>query len=64
VFNDPEFLFKIANSVVEWLLGLQDKMQEMELQDETPQENAEFKNATMAFEDLKEEIKKENKKAK
>lgn len=63
VFNDPEFLFKIANDVVEWLLGLQDKMQEMELQDETPQENAEFENATIAFEDLKEEIKKENKKA-
>lgn len=64
VFNDPEFLFNIANSVVEWLLGLQDKMQEMELQDETPQENAEFENATLAFEELKEEIKKENKKAK
>lgn len=64
VFNDPEFLFKIANDVIEWLLGLQDKMKEMELQDETPKENAEFENATLAFEELKEEIKKENKEAK
>jgi hypothetical protein len=39
-------------------------MQDMELQDETPEENVEFENATIAFEDLKEEIKEEDKKAK
>lgn len=61
-FSDLEFKYKIVNRIIEYLDELQKKLLvEAELQDETPEENREFEDATMALETLKSEIAKDSK---
>ena len=61
-FGDLEFKYKIVNRIIEYLEELQNKLLvDAELQDETPKENKEFEDATMALENLKSEIDKEDK---
>lgn len=55
-FGDLEFKYKLANIVIDYLVGLQESMLDnAELQDETPRENALFEEATMALEEMKNE---------
>ena len=57
-FGDLEFKYKLANIVIDYLVELQDKMlKDAELQEETPVENTLFEEATMALEEMKNEIK-------
>lgn len=57
-FGDLDFKYALANYIVNYLVGLQDKMlNEVELQDETPEENARFEEATMALENTLKELK-------
>lgn len=61
-FSDLEFKYKIVNRLIEFLDELQKKLLvDAELQDETPKENKEFEDATMALETLKSEIAKDSK---
>lgn len=61
-FSDLEFKYKIVNRIIEYLDELQKKLLvDAELQDETPEENKAFEDATMALETLKSEITKESK---
>ena len=61
-FSDLEFKYKIVNRIIEYLEELQKKLLvDAELQDETPTENKEFEDATMALENLKSEIAKDSK---
>lgn len=61
-FSDLEFKYKIVNRIIEYLDELQKKLLvDAELQDETPNENKEFEDATMALETLKSEIAKDSK---
>lgn len=61
-FSDLEFKYKIVNRIIEYLDELQKKLLvDAELQDETPKENKEFEDATMALENLKSEIAKDSK---
>ena len=57
--SDQEFMFNMATETIKYLQEQVNKMTDMELQEETPQENAEFENATIALENIKEELKKE-----
>ena len=56
--TDQEFMFNMATKTIKYLQEQINKMSGVELQDETPQENAEFEEATMALENIKEEFKK------
>lgn len=59
-FSDLEFKYKIYSKIVEYLVELQEKfITKAELQDETPDENKAFEEATMGLETLKDEIKNE-----
>lgn len=58
-FVDGEFLFKTATSVIELLQKLQKDMENSVLQEETPKENEEFKEATLALERIKEASKED-----
>lgn len=65
VLNCPLFataedgmLFDVANVIIENLTKMLNKSFETELQEETVEEDRVFKDATMAIEDLKEEVKK------
>ena len=61
-FSDLEFKYKIVNRIIEHLKEWQDKyLAEMELQDETPDADKAFKDATMALENIKSEIANGNK---
>ena len=61
-FSDLEFKYKIVNRIIEYLEELQKKLLvDAELQDETPEENKDFEDATMALETLKSEIAKDSK---
>ena len=61
-FSDLEFKYKIVNRIIEYLEELQKKLLvETELQDETPEANKAFKDASIALEDIKSEIANENK---
>ena len=61
-FSDLEFKYKIVNRIIEYLEELQKKfLVDAELQDETPEQNKEFEDATMALETLKSEIAKDSK---
>lgn len=61
-FSDLEFKYKIVNRIIEFLEELQKKLLvEAELQDETPEANKAFKDASIALEDIKSEIANENK---
>lgn len=59
-FSDSEFAFKIATDVIDFLKSTFDSLMAEPLQDETPQQDAEFKEATLGLEALKEEIAKES----
>jgi hypothetical protein len=52
-------MFKIATDVIDYLKSTFDTLMEQPLQEETPLEDAEFKEATLGLEALKEEIAKE-----
>lgn len=58
-FVDEEFLFKTATSVIELLQKLQKDIENSVLQEETPKENEEFKEATLALERIKEASKED-----
>lgn len=55
-FTDVEFTYKIAEYVIKYLNGLYEKALEQPLQEETPELNAEFKEATLAMEEVKETL--------
>lgn len=52
-FLDKDFPQEIAIKTMEFLRKMFDDLTNKELQDETPKEDAEFKEATLALEDLK-----------
>lgn len=59
-FSDLEFKYKMVNHIMEGLEVLQKKfLDEIELQDETPDEDKAFKDATIALEDVKSDIENE-----
>lgn len=56
-FLDKDYPQEIALKTMEFLRKMYDDLMDKELQDETPTEDAEFKEATLALEDLKESAK-------
>lgn len=56
-FLDKDFPQEIALKTIEFLRKMYDDLMNKELQDETPKEDAEFKEATLALEDLKQSAK-------
>lgn len=56
-FLDKDFPQEIAIKTIEFLRKMYDDLMNKELQDETPKEDAEFKEATLALEDLKQSAK-------
>lgn len=56
-FLDKDFPQEIAIKTIEFLRKTYDDLMNRELQDETPNEDANFKEATLALEDLKESAK-------
>lgn len=56
-FLDKDYPQEIALKTMEFLRKMYDDLMSKELQDETPTEDAEFKEATLALEDLKESAK-------
>ena len=56
-FLDKDFPQEIAIKTIEFLRNMYEDLMNKELQDETPKEDAEFKEATLALEDLKEAAK-------
>ena len=56
-FLDKDYPQEIALKTMEFLRKMYDGLMNKELQDETPKEDAEFKEATLAIEDLKESAK-------
>lgn len=59
-FNDAEFTFKIATMVIDFLKSTFDELIGKPLQEENIEEDNEFKDATLALEELKEQIAKES----
>lgn len=59
VFTDVDLTYKIATDIVSYLNNLQVKMLDSELQEETIDEDVQFKDATLALETIKEEIAEE-----
>ena len=60
-FNDVEFTYEMAEKVIKYLSKTYEEAMNAELQKETIEEDTEFKNATLALEEIKEQIKKEQK---
>lgn len=58
-FLDKDFPQEIATKTIEFLRNMYEDLMNKELQDETPKEDAEFKEATLALEDLKKEAVKD-----
>lgn len=56
-FMDKDFPQEIALKTIEFLRKMYDDLMNKELQEETPNEDANFKEATLALEDLKEAAK-------
>ena len=56
-----EFMFNTAKSAIDFLYKLQKEAEDAPLQEETPKENEEFKNAALAIETIKEAAKEESK---
>jgi hypothetical protein len=56
-FLDKDFPQEIALKTIEFLRKMYDDLMNKELQEETPKEDADFKEATLALEDLKEAAK-------
>lgn len=59
VFSDAGFLFDIAGSIVSFLREKSEQLMNEELQDETPELDEQFKQATLGLEELKKELDKE-----
>lgn len=59
VFSDPAFTYNTASNVVQFLRAQYDKLMNEPLQEETIEQDMEFEEATLAIENIKEEIKKE-----
>lgn len=55
-FMDRDFPQEIATKTMEFLRKMYDDLMNKELQEETPKEDAEFKDATIAIEELKESL--------
>jgi hypothetical protein len=55
-FMDKDFPQEIALKTMEFLRKMYDDLMNKELQEETPNEDSEFKDATMALEELKESL--------
>jgi hypothetical protein len=56
-FGDLDFKYKLTNIVLDYLAGLNEKMiNEAELQDETPAQDAAFEEAVVAIEDMVKQI--------
>lgn len=55
-FTDVDLTFDIAKRVIDFIMNQYKELMNAELQEETPVENAEFKEATLAVETLKEAI--------
>ena len=56
-FADMDFKFKVANMFADYMLEIQHKLLDnVELQDETPEENKAFEQATMGLETIKSEL--------
>lgn len=60
VFTNSDLTYKIALDVVEYLRKIQEEMLNSELQEETIDEDRAFQDATIALENIKEEIKSEH----
>lgn len=60
VCGDADFMFEIASKVVEYIKDKYDELIEQPLQEETPTENAEFKDYIEAVEALKDVVKSED----
>lgn len=60
-FIDAEFMFNTAKSAIDFLYKLQKEAEDASLQEETPKENEEFKNAALAIESIKEAVQEESK---
>lgn len=58
-FANSEFTYRIATDVIDFLKSTFDSLMAEPLKEETPQQDAEFKEATLGLEALKEEIAKE-----
>lgn len=53
-FADLDFKFKVANMFADYMKGMQDKfLDDVELQEETPEENKRFEEATKGLEEIK-----------
>lgn len=59
-FSDPELKYDIATICIQHLRKVYDEAMNAPLQDETPEENKAFEDATLALETLKDELKKED----
>lgn len=56
-FADMDFKYKVANMFADYMLETQNKLLDnVELQDETPEENKAFEQATMGLETIKSEL--------
>lgn len=56
-FADMDFKYKVANMFADYMLEIQNKLLDnVELQDETPEENKVFEEATLGLETLKGEL--------
>lgn len=56
-FTDVDLMFDIAGKIIDFIKSKYNDLMNKELQEETPKENAEFKDAMIAFENLKEAAK-------
>ena len=57
-FADAEFTYDIATKVIDYIKKQYDELMNTPLQEETIEEDSQFKDATLAIENLKEEAKK------
>jgi hypothetical protein len=60
-FIDAEFMFNTAKSAIDLLYKIQVEAEGASLQEETPKDNEEFKNAALAIESIKEAVQEESK---
>lgn len=59
-FSDLEFKYKIYSKILDYMVELQDKfITNAEVQDETPEENKRFEDASIALDVMKDELEKE-----
>lgn len=59
-FSNSDFMFKIANNVVDYLQQSYDNAMKNELQEETVEEDEQFKEAVLGIETIKQALKEEN----